>query len=117
MIVKLRTIYFKARDILALRFFYAQLFGVEPKKNKDSNEWVEFDFGSINFSLVPSFEPEPQGSNCIPVFEFPAPVITELAKKVTELGGQVLNESNEGHRWISCIDIEGNEFEISDFHD
>jgi predicted enzyme related to lactoylglutathione lyase len=117
MTLKIRTLYFKAKDISALRSFYADLFEIAPKSEKNSDEWVEFDFGNINLSFLPVSEENFKGSNCVPVFEFPADQIAHFRQRVIELGGKVLDASYDEFNSISCVDVEGNEFEITDFHD
>jgi predicted enzyme related to lactoylglutathione lyase len=115
--LKIRTIYFKARNLSALRSFYAQLFDIEPKQEKNSDEWVEFDFGNINLSLLPLGDESWQGPNCVPVFEFRTDEIDRLKQKAIDLGGKVLDVAYDEFNSVSCVDVEGNEFEITDFHD
>lgn len=116
---KIRTIYIKSRDISKLKTFYSKLFDIKPKLEKDTDEWVEFDFGNINLSFLPlpAEDGEINGSNCVPVFEFNESQVMELKKKVVECGGKILLEDYDGAISAVCCDIEGNEFEITTFHD
>jgi predicted enzyme related to lactoylglutathione lyase len=100
-----------------MKTFYSSLFDIQPKANKDSDEWVEFDFGNINFSLIPLDNEKWNGSNCVPVFEFSATEIKNLKRKVVAFGGKIIGEDYEGIPSAFCSDIEGNEFEITSFHD
>lgn len=115
--LKIRTIYVKARNIETLRTFYMQLFAVVPKPKKDSAEWVEFDFGNINFALLPLHDEPWLGSNCVPVFQRQTHEIAGLRDRVLALGGAVIEEYNEDFISLVCRDPDGNEFEISNHDD
>ncbi len=115
--LKIRTIYFKSKNIQELKEFYNELFDIQPKAHKDDEEWIEYDFGNINLGLLQILE-EWSGSACVPVFEFSARrQVLELKKKVIELGGNILLEDHDGHTSAVCQDPQGNEFEITNFHD
>jgi len=114
--LKIRTIYFKSQNIAQLRIFYSKLFKITPKINKDTEEWVEFDFGNINFALILILDEKYGKSNCVPVFECKNEEVSNLKQKVTDLGGKVLMVDYDGFNSALCIDPEGNEFEITTFH-
>ncbi len=117
MTLKIRTVYFKSKDITKLKTLYSELFNISPKPEKDTKEWVEFDFGNINLSFI-SLEYEKWiGSNCVPVFEFNSTELVILKGKVINLGGKILDVDYDEYNSVSCVDIEGNEFEITSFHD
>jgi predicted enzyme related to lactoylglutathione lyase len=115
--LKIRTIYFKCKEIGAQKKFYSELFNISPKQNKNSEDWVEFDFGNINFALIPLDNENWKGCNCVPVFEFLEPQIQTLKDKVVALGGKIISKDYEGIPSAYCSDIEGNEFEITSYHD
>lgn len=56
-------------------------------------------------------------SNCASVFEFNTSEIDSLKKKVIKLGGKIIDEVYDDFNSVVCVDIEGNEFEITNFHD
>ena len=51
------------------------------------------------------------------MLEFSADEIARLKQRVVDLGGQILDPYYDEFNSISCLDVEGNEFEITDFHD
>ncbi len=67
--MKIRTLYFKVKDIEGAAKFWEQLLQVTPHKNFDT--WREFWCGNIRFGLLSEdFEDDFRGSSCVPVFEF-----------------------------------------------
>jgi predicted enzyme related to lactoylglutathione lyase len=117
MALRIRTVYIKCKNIQEMKNFYSTLFNIQPKSNKNNSIWVEFDFGNINFALI-AIEDEKWGmSNCVPVFEFPQQQVNLLKVEVIKSGGKIILEDYDGFTSAVCEDVEGNEFEITCFHD
>jgi predicted enzyme related to lactoylglutathione lyase len=114
--MKIRTIYYKVNNISLIRDFYSSIFQITPKLHKNSEEWVEFDFGNINFSLICIGDDEVFGkSNCVPVFQFEPEKVEEIKKRIIVFGGNFVDHVDDGANSTVFSDPEGNEFEITNF--
>jgi catechol 2,3-dioxygenase-like lactoylglutathione lyase family enzyme len=116
--MKIRTVYFKVRDIDAAADFWAKWLQVKPHKNVDT--WREFWCGTVRLALLQAEQDDVyQGSGCVPVFEFDDHILTEYIERAKALGATILIDGLDDPDLRSLVmrDPFGHEFEISKFHD
>ena len=116
--MKIRTLYFKVKDLKAAAQFWEDLLQIKPHKYFD--RWAEFWCGNIRLGLLLNdFNDEFQGSGCVPVFEFEDGVLQEYIKRAKKLGATVVIDGldNPNMKSIAFRDPFGHEFELSRFHD
>lgn len=116
--MKIRTLYFKVKDIKAAASFWEELLQIKPHKYFE--HWVEFWCGNIRLGLLSNdFNDEVQGSGCVPVFEFEDSALQEYIVRARKLGAKVILDGldNPEIRSIVFCDPFGHEFELSRFHD
>ncbi len=115
--MKIRTIYFKVKDVKKAAEFWEAFLGVKPHKTLD--EWYEFMVDNVRLGLYKNSGDMPAGSNCIPVFEFSDAEIGQYVERAKKLGATILFDSLNDPDVLSAgfRDPSGNEFEVSKFHD
>lgn len=115
--MKIRTIYFKVRDVRAAGSFWQSLLDVKP--HKDTDHWIEFWCGNIRLGLLQQEQNDPfSGSGCVPVFEFEDKDLPGYIARAKELGAEVIVDGLENPKLLSVVfrDPFGHEFELSKFH-
>lgn len=116
--MKIRTIYFKVKDMEKAVAFWKGFLGIEPHKQFD--EWHEFMAGNVRLGLLLNdFEDKFSGCNCVPVFEFTDDELDTYIQRAKELGAKVVLDGLNDPNLLSVVfaDPFGNEFEVSKFHD
>ena len=116
--MKIRTLYFKVKDIEGATQFWEQLLQIRPHKSFE--RWREFWCGTIRLGLLLNDFNDPfQGSGCVPVFEFEDNVLREYIARAKKLGAEVVLDGLENPQLKSIVfrDPFGHEFELSKFHD
>lgn len=116
--VKIRTLYFKVKDIEQASVFWEKLLDIKPHKRFD--RWHEFWCGNIRLGLLANdFGDAFQGSGCVPVFEFEDDILPTYIERAKKLGAVVVVDGLENPKLKSIVfrDPSGHEFELSRFHD
>jgi catechol 2,3-dioxygenase-like lactoylglutathione lyase family enzyme len=116
--MKIRTLYFKVKDLEGATRFWEGLLQTKPHKNFDT--WREFWCGNIRLGLLLNDFNDPfQGSGCVPVFEFDDAVLPGYIARAKEFGATVLVDGLDDPNLQSIVfrDPFGHEFELSKFHD
>jgi predicted enzyme related to lactoylglutathione lyase len=116
--MRIRTCYFKVSNLAEVVSFWQYLLNIEPVKS--SAKYCEFRVDNINLGLLLNdFGDQFQGSNCVPVFEFPDSELPGYITKAKDLGCSVILDGLDNPNLLSIVfaDPWGNEFELSRFHD
>lgn len=115
--MKIRTVYFKTKDMNKIIAFWKAFLKMEPHKTFD--EWHEFALPNINLGFLKLENEETSGSNCVPVFEFKDNEVDIWITRAKEAGAKLIFDELENPNILSAgfTDPDGNEFEISKFHD
>lgn len=113
--IKIRTVYFKSKDIKKLAKFWESFLGFAPHKNFDG--WIEFKCANINLGLL-ELDEEIKNASCVPVFELADSEVAVWIDRARKAGAkEVFNElENPDILSIGFKDPDGNEFEVSKFH-
>jgi predicted enzyme related to lactoylglutathione lyase len=117
--MKIRTVYFKVRDMEKAVAFWQGFFEQAPPKK--SPYWSEFKSENINFGLLwdEEFQAENSRSNFVPVFEFKPTELEAMKDRAILQGAKILVDIKnhpDQKSYVLC-DPFGNEFEITKFHD
>lgn len=116
--MKIRTVYFKVKNMDGARDFWHALLAVAPHK---VGAWYsEFRLDNINLGLVfIEGDEEWSGANCVPVFELADADLPTYIDRAKSLGASVIIDGLEDQNLKSFVmaDLWGNEFELSRFHD
>ena len=114
--MKIRTIYFKVKDINGAKAFWQALLQIGPHKDFDS--WKEFNCGNIRLGLL-LLDDAVSGSSCVPVFEIDDDTLPEYIQRAKDLGAIVIVDGLNDPDLKSIVfrDPFGHEFELSKFHD
>ncbi len=113
----IRTIYFKVADLAAARAFWTAFLETDP--HKDFEGWCEFMVGDTRLALLP-LDGTRSDSNCVPVFELPGgEQVRARANLALSLGATRYFEAPDDPDATSIVlvDVSGNQFELTDFHD
>ena len=116
--MKIRTLYFKVKDIKAAAAFWEEL--LQTKPHKYFERWAEFWCGNIRLGLLLNdFNDTFQGSGCVPVFELEDDVLALYITRAKKLGAKVVLDGLDNPQLKSIVfrDPFGHEFELSKFHD
>ena len=116
--MKIRTIYFKVRDMERAAAFWEAFLGVAAHKRFD--RWTECMAGNVRLGLLLDESGEEIGGcTCVPVFEFADEEAAAYVERAKALGARVIEEGldNPELRSVVLADPFGNEFEVSRFHD
>jgi len=116
--MKIRTIYFKVKNMVRAVDFWQKLLEVNPHKTWP--EWHEFMIGDLRLGLLLSDEDDKySGSNCVPVFEFSHDELPKYIDRAKSLGAKVVFDGLDDPDVLSIVfaDTSGNQFELSKFHD
>lgn len=116
--MKIRTVYFKVADVGRARKFWESFLDVKP--HKTGKAWVEFWVGNVRLGLLLNdFGDRFSGSNCVPVFEFADRECLKMIERAKTSGAKVLVDGLDDPNLKSVVfaDPDGNEFEVSRFHD
>jgi len=116
--LRIRTLYLKVNDLKGASLFWENLLQIKPHKCFDT--WHEFRCENINLGLLLNdFGDTVQGSNCVPVFEFPDAILPSYIDRATQLGATIVFDGLMDEHILSIVfsDPFGNEFELSKFHD
>lgn len=118
MAVKLRTVYFKCDNVAKALGFWQAFLQIKP--HKQSDQWGEFKLENIHLSFLHlDEEEEHQGSNCVPVFEYPDSEIKSVIERACSHGAKIVFDGLDNPHILSVVlkDPNGHEFEISKMHD
>jgi predicted enzyme related to lactoylglutathione lyase len=110
--MKVRTVYFKVKDMRAVTDFWEGFFGVNLFKKTE--QWSEFKFDNIRFGfLLNDFGSQFSESNGAVMFEFPESELQTYVDRALKGGAKVIenNLNDPSLRSISLVDPFGNEFE------
>jgi catechol 2,3-dioxygenase-like lactoylglutathione lyase family enzyme len=119
--MRVRTVYFKVRDLDAARDWWQAFLQSEPRKA--FAEWCEFRVGDTNLGLLsfPSYIPAGGRPSCIPVLEFSDETIVAVIARAKELGATALleGEAHPDHPNVAAVLVDpfGNEFEVTNYHE
>ncbi len=113
--IKIRTIYFKSKDIKKLAAFWEEFLGFAPHKNFD--EWIEFKCTNINLGFL-QCDDEVKGASVVPVFELADDEVAAWIDRARKAGATQTFDSLDDPDILSMgfKDPDGNEFEVSKFH-
>src|SRR5262249_53311254 len=95
-VMRVRTVYFKVRELKPVREWWRSFLAREP--TKDFAEWCEFRVGDVNLGLLPLAEHTPGSGrpSCVPVLEFSDDEIVAVIARARQLAATVLLEG-EAH--------------------
>jgi hypothetical protein len=114
--MKIRTVYFKSKDIQALCDFWSNVLEIKPHKNFE--DWKEILCGTVRLGFLKR-DTDTIYSNCVPVFEFEDHALDSYIKRALAYGAELLIDGRVDPKLLSAVmrDPFGNEFELSKFHD
>ena len=118
--MRVRTIYFKTRDLKTVRDWWQTFLQCDP--GKSFPEWCEFPVGGMNlgFLSLAGYVPSRGRPSCIPVLEFSDEEISRVIARAKELGATALLEGEAHPDFPSVaavlVDPFGNEFEVTNYH-
>ena len=116
--MKIRTIYFKVSQMETAVSFWSAFLQIVPHKNSD--EWVEFRCGDVNFALLKmsGCTLAKDLGNCVPVFEYAYDELEEAKASALLLGATIVIDIADHPDGISYVLVDplGNEFEITRMH-
>jgi hypothetical protein len=118
--MRVRTVYFKVRELEPVRNWWQAFLRCDPRK--DVAEWCEFRVGDTNLGLLalPTYAAEPGQPSCIPVLEFPDVEIVAVIARAKELGAtaRLEGEAHPDYPNIAAVLVDpfGNEFEVTNYH-
>ena len=116
--LKIRTIYFKVKDVKAAAAFWQKILQTPPHKTFET--WHEFMCGNVRLGLLLNdFGDEFSGSNCVPVFELGDKDLSDYIVRAHEAGAVTILDGLDDPNLKSFVmaDPWGNQFELSKFHD
>lgn len=118
--MRVRTVYFKVRELEPVRNWWRAFLGCEPSKVFAA--WCEFRVGDTNLGLLSlaTHVPGPGRSSCIPVFEFPDDEIVAVIARAKGLGATALleGEAHPDYPNVAAVLVDpfGSEFEVTTYH-
>jgi hypothetical protein len=115
--VRIRTFYFKVKNMPAAAEFWRSFLDVQP--SKASARWTQFEVGGMNLALILNdFDEGVRGSNGVPVFEVEDAQVESSVISAKSLGAKVVFDGLKDPDVLSVVlsDPAGNEFEISKKH-
>ena len=114
--MKVRTVYFNVNNMSSAIIFWQKLLGFKP--HKKSEFWSEFKCENINLGLLARGNLA-KSASCIPVFEVKDEELETLKQTALKAGATIeVNITDHPDKKSYVLhDPEGNEFEITKFHD
>lgn len=119
--MRVRTVYFKVRDLEPVQAWWEDFLGVKP--TQAFARWSEFRVGEINlgFLHIDAAPPLGRGASCVPVLEFADDEVARRIARAKELGAKAVLEGSDHPDYPNTaavlIDPFGNEFEVTTLHE
>lgn len=111
--MKIRTVYFKVKDMEKAAKFWSELLQIKP--HKTFPEWHEFMCDNIRLGLL-LLDENVSGAGCVPVFEMASEKLKEFAARAKALGASTVFEDT-AKGIVVLKDLWNNEFELAIPHD
>jgi Glyoxalase-like domain len=118
--MRVRTVYFKVRDLKPVQNWWRTFLGCEPTQG--FAEWCEFRVGDTNLGLLSlaTYVPGSTRPSCVPVFEFSDGEIVAVIARAKKLGATALleGEAHPDYPNVAAVLVDpfGNEFEVTNYH-
>ena len=116
--MKIRSSYFKIKDMEAEVTFWRSLLQIEPAKS--SAHWSEFMVGSVRIGfLLNDFGEELIGCSCVPVLEVEVGAMASIVERARSAGATVVLDGLKNPKMNSIVMASpgGHEFELCNCKD
>ena len=116
--MKVRSSYFKVKDMKAEVAFWQALLQIDPAKS--SAHWSEFMVGGVRIGfLLNDFGEELMGCNCVPVLEVDIGAMPGTIERATSAGATVVLDGLKNPKMNSIVMASpgGHEFELCNCKD